>query len=159
MGAESMLLHEQPCFALYSTVNAITRAYRPLLEPLGLTYTQYVVMLSLWERDGVSLRELSAHTGLDSPSLTPVIKRLAARGLVSRQRSAADERRLVLTLTEPGRRLRRDARDIPARMLCQVGLSTAEERRLFDLTRKILQSLGAAADEADAVDLQASTTD
>ncbi|GAB2817279.1 MarR family winged helix-turn-helix transcriptional regulator [Lentzea nigeriaca] len=135
-------LHDQPCFALYTTVQAIQRAYRPLLEPIGLTYPQYVVMLSLWERDGVSVVELSRRTTLDSPMLTPILKRLQQKGLIARTRNAADERKLVVTLTEAGRALQRDAWDIPARMVCEVGLSEEDQRVLHRLCTGIQQSLG-----------------
>ncbi|MCF3131101.1 MarR family winged helix-turn-helix transcriptional regulator [Streptomyces olivochromogenes] len=138
-------LTEQPCFALYSTANAVTRAYRPLLDPLGLTYTQYIAMMALWERDGVDLRTLADHTRLDPPTLTPVIKRLEGKGLVSRARAVDDERRLVLTVTEEGWRLQREAIDIPQAMLCQVGLSPAEEHQLRMLCEQVLRSLAASS--------------
>ncbi|WP_217712331.1 MarR family winged helix-turn-helix transcriptional regulator [Streptomyces sp. NA02950] len=138
---EAARLSEQPCFALYSAANAVTRAYRPLLDPLDLTYTQYIVMMSLWERDGVDLRTLADHAHLDPPTLTPVVKRLEGKGLVSRVRAVDDERRLVLTVTEAGRRLQRDAQGIPQAMLCQVGLSAAEERRLRTLCEQVRHTL------------------
>lgn len=135
-------LHDQPCFALYTTVQAIQRAYRPLLEPIGLTYPQYVIMLSLWEQDGVSVVELSRRTKLDSPMLTPILKRLQEKGLITRVRDAADERRLVVTLSDAGRVLQRDAWDIPARMVCEVGLSEEDQQVLHRLCAGIQQSLG-----------------
>ncbi|AKJ15651.1 hypothetical protein ABB07_38000 [Streptomyces incarnatus] len=146
-GMKAHRLSEQPCFALYSVVNAITRAYRPLLDPLGLTYTQYIAMMSLWEDDGVDLRTLAERTHLDPPTLTPVVKRLEAKGLVSRVRAAHDERRLVLTVTEAGRQLQHEARNIPETMLCQVGLSAEEERQLRALCEQIRRTL---ADDAPA---------
>ncbi|WP_024795417.1 MarR family winged helix-turn-helix transcriptional regulator [Tomitella biformata] len=141
----SLNLHEQPCFALFTTANAVTRAYRELLDPLGLTYTQYLVMLSLWERDGVSLHALSAHTLLDSPTLTPVVRRLQAKGLVSRARAGDDVRRLVITVTPAALELRERARPIPDAMLCRVGLSADDERTLGRLLAEMRAALAPAA--------------
>jgi MarR family transcriptional regulator, organic hydroperoxide resistance regulator len=138
-------LTDQPCFALYSTINAVTRAYRPLLDPLGLTYTQYIVMLALWEHDGVDLKSLGERTLLDPPTLTPVVKRLAAKGLLTRVRATTDERRLVLTVTEAGRQLQRDAREVPRQMVCQVGLEPAQERTLLELCERMRESLASPA--------------
>ncbi|GHH44170.1 MarR family transcriptional regulator [Lentzea cavernae] len=137
-------MSEQPCFALYSAVNAITRAYRPLLQPLDLTYTQYVVMMTLWEQDGVDLRTLAERTLLDPPTLTPVVKRLEGKGLLCRRRAEEDERRLVLTVTEAGRRLQREAGEVPDKMLCQVGLSPADERQLRALCGQINDALASS---------------
>ncbi|MFD4637377.1 MarR family winged helix-turn-helix transcriptional regulator [Lentzea sp. NPDC058436] len=135
---------DQPCFALYSAVNAITRAYRPLLQPLDLTYTQYVVMMTLWEQDGVDLRTLAERTLLDPPTLTPVVKRLEAKGLLARRRADDDERRLVLTVTEEGRRLQSEANEVPEKMLCQVGLTPAEERQLRALCGQVTDALASS---------------
>lgn len=139
----SLRLVDQPCHALYTTVNAIIRAYRPLLEPLELTYPQYVVMLALWERDGISLRELSKATKLDSATLTPVIRRLAGRGLLTRERDPGDERRLVVALTADGRALRKLAETIPEEMLCAVGIDDTEAAELMRVSAAIRASLGA----------------
>src|SRR4051794_39719224 len=103
-------MDEQPCFAVYSTVNAITRAYRPLLEPLDLTYPQYVAMMLLWERDEVDLRTLAERARLDPATLTPIVRRLEQKGLLQRGRSIVDERRLVITVTPQGRELQQRAR-------------------------------------------------
>ncbi|MFD5831350.1 MarR family winged helix-turn-helix transcriptional regulator [Lentzea sp. NPDC060358] len=132
---------EQPCFALYSAVNAITRAYRPLLQPLDLTYTQYVVMMTLWEEDGVDLRTLAERTLLDPPTLTPVVKRLEAKGLLARRRAEDDERRLVLTVTGEGRRVQAEANEVPEQMLRLVGLTAAEEWQLRVLCGQVTGAL------------------
>ena len=137
-----LTLDEQPCFALFTTANAVVRGYRDLLDPLGLTYTQYLVMLSLWERDGVSLHELSAHTRLDSPTLTPVVKRLQGKDLLTRIRAEDDVRRLAISLTPDGLGLRERARSIPDAMLCRVGLSPEDERALGRLLAGIQAALG-----------------
>lgn len=101
-----LLLDNQLCFALYSASNAIVRAYRPLLEQLDLTYPQYLVMLVLWQQDGVSVKQLGEQLFLDSGTLTPLLKRLDVKGLVRRERSEQDERIRVLTLTEQGKALK-----------------------------------------------------
>ncbi|TWI55456.1 DNA-binding MarR family transcriptional regulator [Pseudomonas duriflava] len=116
-GSTSALsLDEQLCFPLYAAANATVRAYRPLLEPLGLTYPQYLVMLVLWERDGLKVTEIGKRLRLDTGTLTPLVKRLETAGLVSRARLAEDERCVAVTLTEAGKALREVARDVPAAM-------------------------------------------
>ena len=104
-------LDHQLCFALYAASLAMTKAYRPLLAPLGLTYPQYLVMLVLWEGDGLTVKQAGERLGLDSGTLTPLLKRLEAAGLLQRLRDAADERRVRLQLTAAGRALR--ARAVP----------------------------------------------
>ena len=99
-------LKKQVCFALYSASNAVMRAYRPLLDKLDLTYTQYLVMLSLWARDEVSLKEIGQETGLDAGTLTPIVKRLESKGWLTRTVSSEDERQKCIRLTEAGRELR-----------------------------------------------------
>ncbi|MCS7476950.1 MarR family winged helix-turn-helix transcriptional regulator [Umezawaea endophytica] len=122
-------------------MQAIQRAYRPMLEPLGLTYPQYVVMLSLWEADGVSVVELGRSTRLDSPTLTPLLKRLQDKGVLTRERDASDERRLVVALTDAGRDLQRAAADVPERMVCEVGLSEEDLTLLHRLCAGMRSSL------------------
>src|SRR5690625_5812140 len=136
-------LAAQPCFALQSASHAITRAYKPLLDPLGLTYTQYTVMLALWEADGISLAELAEKLHTNPPSLTPVIRRLAERELLTRQRVPDDERRLTIQLTKSGEQLRDQARDIPQAMLCRVRIATEEAGELIEVLSRIRQSLDA----------------
>ncbi|HEX6913526.1 MAG TPA: MarR family transcriptional regulator [Longimicrobium sp.] len=105
-GADDLRLERQLCFALYSAANLTTRLYRPLLEPLGITYPQYLAMLALWERAPRSVGALGGALGLDSGTLTPLLKRLEAGGLVTRTRDAADERRVLVGLTPAGLDLR-----------------------------------------------------
>ncbi|AOY87397.1 MarR family transcriptional regulator [Marinobacter salinus] len=131
--ADDMLaLDNQICFALYAANRAITARYRPLLAELDLTYPQYLVMLVLWERDSsgctTGVSRLGKRLRLDSGTLTPLLKRLAARGLVLRQRSAEDERVVTLSLTEAGRALQERARSVPEQLLS--GLQVAPERLL-----------------------------
>lgn len=114
---DPLALDRQVCFALYAASRAVTAAYRPLLEPLGLTYPQYLVMLVLWERGAQSVREIGHALHLDSGTLSPLLKRLEANGLLERTRSAADERRVLVELTDEGRALRARAVDIPERIV------------------------------------------
>jgi MarR family transcriptional regulator, organic hydroperoxide resistance regulator len=109
----ALLLDNQLCFALYSTSLAMTKLYKPLLETLGLTYPQYLVMLVLWERDGLMVSELGERLFLDSGTLTPLLKRLESSGLIARIRDVHDERRVHITLTAVGRALKTQAAEIP----------------------------------------------
>jgi MarR family transcriptional regulator, organic hydroperoxide resistance regulator len=111
--AHSLDLDRQLCFALYSTMLGLNKVYRGLLKDLGLTYPQYLVMLVLWERDDLMVSEIGERLFLDSPTLTPLLKRLEAAGLVARNRSGADERQVIVSLTAAGQRLRARAKDIP----------------------------------------------
>jgi len=132
--AERLKLDHQLCFALYSSSLAMTKLYKPLLEPLGLTYPQYLVMLVLWEADGVAVSDLGARLTLDSGTLTPLLKRLEAAGLVQRQRDRADERRVLVSLTAAGRALKARAALVPSQVFCAANCSLDE---LASLTRRL----------------------
>jgi DNA-binding MarR family transcriptional regulator len=119
-------LSNQLCFAVYSAAHAFNRIYRPLLEPLGLTYPQYLVMLTLWEEDGQSVGGIGERLRLDSNTLTPLIKRLEKAGHVRRERDTADERMVRVHLTESGSTLREPASGIPAAIACASDLSAGE---------------------------------
>lgn len=134
---------EQPCFALYSAVHAITRAYRPLLDPLGLTYPQFVVMTLLWEHDEIDQRTVAERARLDPATLTPLLKRLQEKGLLRRERSTQDERRLVITVTEHGRELQRQAASVPEEILCLVGLEPEQGSALIALCEQVIGTLNA----------------
>ena len=121
-----LLLDQQLCFALYSASRALTRAYQPLLEPLGITYPQYLALLVLWEEDGVSVKRLGERLALDSGTLTPLLQRLEAQGLLVRRRSDEDERVVHIHLTSAGRGLRAKARGIPRALACQTGFDPSE---------------------------------
>jgi DNA-binding MarR family transcriptional regulator len=110
----SMDLQQQLCFAVYSTMLGLNRAYRPLLDKLELTYPQYLVMLVLWKRDELIVSEISQQLFLDTPTLTPLLKRLEQRGLLTRRRSTRDERQVIIALTPAGRALQAAARDVPS---------------------------------------------
>jgi len=135
------LLDDQLCFALYSTGLAMNKVYRKLLRKLDLTYPQYLVMLVLWERDGVSVSDIGARLFLDSATLTPLLKRLEAAGLLARSRSAADERQVVVTLTAAGRAMAQQAGAIQEQVLCATACSPDElgviKRQLEGLRAKL----------------------
>ena len=123
-------LDRQLCFALYSSSLAMTRIYKPLLAPLGLTYPQYLVMLVLWEADGPSVSQLGQRLSLDSGTLTPLLKRLETLGLIARLRAAEDERRVHIKLTAAGRRLKARAAKVPGCVLAATGCPLPEVVRL-----------------------------
>ena len=127
-------LDNQLCFAVYSTSLAMTRLYKPLLEKLNLTYPQYLVMLALWERDGLMVSELGTQLSLDSGTLTPLLKRLETNGLVTRLRDVADERRVHITLTPAGRKLKTKAASVPG---CLLAASQCSISELMDLTQQL----------------------
>lgn len=133
---QALRLDNQVCFALYSASHAMSKAYKPHLEALGLTYPQYVAMLVLWEHDGLTVSEIGERLYLDSGTLTPLLKRLEGAGYISRLRDTADERRVLVRLTPAGRRLKNKAQDIPACMLENMQCSI---RELADLTRQVQQ--------------------
>ena len=132
-----MQLDNQLCFALYSTSLAMTKVYKPLLDELGLTYPQYLAMLVLWERDGLMVSELGEQLYLDSGTLTPLLKRLEVAGYISRIRDVEDERRVYITLTSSGRKLKTRATKIPSCILRATQCSLPE---LVALTNQV-QSL------------------
>ena len=134
-------LDQQLCFALYAASNRIQRLYRPLLEPLGLTYPQYLVMLVLWQHGRRSVGELGEALHLDSGTLTPLLKRLEAAGLVVRKRCSEDERRVFVDLSAEGRALRKQATGIPGQVACATVLEPGALQRLRDEVRGLLTSL------------------
>jgi len=144
-GAASWLaLDAQLCFALYSASLAMTKLYKPLLEPLGLTYPQYLVMLVLWESDGQPVSAIGERLTLDSGTLTPLLKRMEGMGLLQRLRDAADERRVLIQLTPAGRALKAKAESVPKEILCasncQIDEITQLTRRLKTLRDELSQA-------------------
>ena len=127
-------LDRQLCFALYSSSLAMTKAYRPLLAELGITYPQYLVMLALWQQSPQGVGELSGRLSLDSGTLTPLAKRLEAMGLIARKRSEHDERNVEISLTAAGKRLRARAEPVP---LCIMQLTGCQLPQLESLTREL----------------------
>lgn len=143
-------LDRQLCFALYTASNLTTRLYRPLLEPLGITYPQYLALMALWERAPRTVGELGQALGLDSGTLTPLLKRLEANGFVARTRDAADERRVLVDLTAAGRTLRDRAAPIPEALRCRLPLALDEAAELRDALQRLVQTLRAGGADADA---------
>lgn len=144
-------LDQQLCFALYSASGLMTKLYRPLLDPLGLTYPQYLAMLALWERAPSKVGALGEALGLDSATLTPLLKRLEAGGLVSRRRDAADERRVLVEPTAKGQALRGRVKDVSAALACGMPLEPGELKVLnATLTRLVAGLRIATADERPA---------
>jgi len=140
-GYESLKLCNQVCFPLYACSKELVRQYGPFLQELGLTYTQYLVMMVLWERQSVSSRELAECVHLDYGTLTPVLKRLEQAGYLQRTRAPEDERLLALALTERGKALRDQAVSIPPAVAECMGLSTEEFQTLYTLTYKALHHM------------------
>lgn len=132
--AVTLQLDNQLCFALYSTSLAMTKVYKPLLDALGLTYPQYLAMLVLWERDGLMVSELGDKLYLDSGTLTPLLKRLETSGYISRIRAVEDERRVYITLTTSGRKLKTRAAKIPS---CILSASQCSVPELMALTSQV----------------------
>lgn len=143
---ESLRLDHQLCFPLYAAARKITGAYTPFLKPLGLTYTQYIVLMVLWEQDGVPVGTLSKRLFLDSGTLTPLLKKMEQEGLVERRRSAFDERSVLISLTDKGRTLKEQVKDVPSCMGKCVPLSPEEAGTLYALLYKLLGNCPAAQD-------------
>jgi MarR family transcriptional regulator, organic hydroperoxide resistance regulator len=137
-------LNRQVCFALYSASRAATAVYRPVLEELGLTYPQYLVMLVLWESEPRGVKELGEELGLDSGTLSPLLKRLESMGLVERRRSGEDERRVATHLTPAGRELSTKAGAIPQRLADAAGLTAKELDQLRDTLGRLTAALHSA---------------
>jgi MarR family transcriptional regulator, organic hydroperoxide resistance regulator len=141
-----LLLDNQLCFAVYSTAHAFNRVYKPLLDRLGLTYPQYLVMLVLWEHDDIPVKEIGERLLLDSGTLTPLLKRLEAAGLVKRTRGKDDERKVLIALTSQGQGLRDKAKTLPQAILaasaCSVGELSALKNELMALRDRLLGATG-----------------
>lgn len=146
----SLRLDAQVCFALYSTSLAMTKRYRPVLDALGLTYPQYLVMLALWEEDGLGVSALGERLFLDSGTLTPLLKRLEAAQLLQRRRAPDDERRVVVGLTPAGRALRRRALGIPAMLAGATGCALDELAALTHALQGLRDALAAPDSEPPA---------
>ena len=134
----SLLLCNQLCFPLYAAAKEIAARYKPVLDDIGLTYTQYLVMLVVWEHRTISVREIGRQLYLDSGTLTPVLKKLEQKGMIIRKRDSEDERVLNVSLTEDGTALRERALRVPERMQCTVNLTQEERDRLCGLLQKLL---------------------
>ena len=137
---DPLALERQVCFALVVASRSVLSVYRPLLEPMGLTHPQYLVMLALWEHSPLSVREIGDLLELDSPTLSPLLKRLAASDLITRERSDDDERRLHVDLTAKGRALRKDAEKIPPAIVAKLGMEMSELTALHAALTKVISA-------------------
>ena len=139
---EAMKLSNQLCFPLYAAARNVTGLYAPWLKPLGLTYTQYIVFLVLWEKDGISVSEIGEKLLLDNGTLSPLLKKMEQEGYVERKRSREDDRVVEITLTDKGRALQEKAEDIPLRVAGCIDLPEEKARMLYDLLYELLGNRG-----------------
>ncbi|NHZ40168.1 MULTISPECIES: MarR family winged helix-turn-helix transcriptional regulator [Massilia] len=148
-GINMLALENQFCFALYSASHAMTKTYKPMLDRLGLTYPQYLVMLVLWEQDAILVKDIGARLFLDSGTLTPLLKRLEANGLLSRNRDPHDERQVRIVLTAQGQALRVQAEAIPEQVLCASGQELAALGRMRSELSGVRDDLFKAMEDHD----------
>ncbi len=139
MDYDSLKLENQLCFPLYASSRKITKLYRPILEPLGLTYTKYITMMALWEKDNVSVKELGEKLYLDSGTLTPLLKKLENQNLIIRKRNPEDERNLIVTLTKKGKNLKDEALKVPQEISSCINISPKDAKELHRLLHLILK--------------------
>ncbi len=137
---EKLKLENQLCFPLYACAKEIVRRYTPLLEPLGLTYTQYIAMMVMWEHKSISIRDMGKLLFLDSGTLTPMLKKMEKAGWIQRKRSEIDERMVIITITDRGEALHDMAAEIPAKMAGCVTLENNEALQLYSLLHKLMKS-------------------
>ena len=138
---DALLLQNQLCFPLYAVSKEVVRLYKPFLDELSLTYTQNIAMMVLWEMRSLTVKELGEFLYLDSGTLTPLLKKMEAQGLVSRQRNAADERSVIVSVTDAGEALRARAASIPERIGACLPLSKNEAETLYQLLYKVLHAI------------------
>ena len=137
---EMLKLENQLCFPLYACAKEIVKRYTPLLEPLGLTYTQYIAMMVIWEHKSLSVKDMGKLLLLDSGTLTPMLKKMEKAGWISRRRSVSDERVVLITITEKGEELQDKAAQIPAKMTQCVTLENSEAVQLYTLLHKLMKT-------------------
>ncbi len=138
---DALLLQNQLCFPLYAVSKEVVRLYKPFLDEIGLTYTQYIAMMVLWERRSVTVKELGEYLYLDSGTLTPLLKKMEAQGFVTRQRNAADERSVIVSVTDAGEKLRARAADIPDKIGKCLPISSDEAKTLYKLLYQMLNAI------------------
>lgn len=141
MGHDILKLENQLCFPLYASAKEVIRMYKPFLDEIGLTYTQYIAMLVLWEKGEATVKELGECLYLDSGTLTPLLKKMETMGLVARTRDTEDERSVIVTPTGEGMRLREQALDLPKKIGSCIPLTAQEAQMLYGLLYKILKSV------------------
>ena len=137
---EAMKLSNQMCFPLYAAARNVTGLYTPYLKPLGLTYTQYIVFLVLWEKDGISVSEIGERLMLDNGTLSPLLKKMEQSGYIERRRCREDDRIVEITLTDAGRELQEKAKDIPASVAGCIKLSPEKAQTLYALLYELLEN-------------------
>ncbi|MEE7458283.1 MarR family transcriptional regulator [Methylorubrum populi] len=142
---DPLLLDNQLCYALYAAAHRMTKSYRPMLERMGLTYPQYLVLLVLWETDGITVSEIGRRLRLDSGTLTPVLKRLESSGFLNRSRRQSDEREVEIALTEQGRALRDEAVAVRQSVMCQLNMSEPEIQAMRADLNALIENLCAAS--------------
>ncbi len=152
--SNSLRLEKQLCFAIYAASHAFTRAYRVLLEPLGLTYPQYLVLLVLWERDAMRVKEIGRKLQLDSGTLTPLLKRLEGIGFVRRVRDLEDERQVSIVLTAAGQALEARAASIPSDLHCMTGMPADEIITLTNAITKLRLQLQQSCGDSPSPDAE-----
>ena len=138
MNYDVLKLENQLCFPLYACAREVVKKYKPLLDEIGLTYTQYIAMMVLWEKKSMNVKYIGEYLHLDSGTLTPLLKKLESNGFVSRTRSEQDERNLIVTITEKGERLKDKAAQIPLKLASCLNLSPEETKTLYCLLYKML---------------------
>ena len=138
---ENLKLKNQLCFALYAATNAITRAYRSRLSHIGLTYSQYLVLMVLWEADGITVKNIAQELHLDSPTITPLLKRLESAGFVSRQRGEQDERVVNVFLTDAGRNIQARVAEMQKGVACQTGLQETQFIELRNTLHQLIDNI------------------
>lgn len=141
MSYDQLKLDNQICFPLYACSHEVTKKYKPLLDELDLTYTQYITMMVMWEHETMTVKSLGQELHLDSGTLTPLLKRLEAKGLIKRERSKEDERSVNVTLTDAGRSLEQKAKDVPFKIAQSFDLSDEEAKTLYTLLYKVMNTL------------------
>lgn len=138
---EILKLENQLCFTVYAVSREMMRQYRPILDEMGITYTQYVALLALWEQDDITVKELGARLYLDSGTLTPLLKKMEAQGLLRRERDPKDERNVRIRLSEEGHRLKERAYEVPEKVFCRTGMSAEEAVMLRQRLAELLQQV------------------
>ncbi|MBB2963739.1 MarR family winged helix-turn-helix transcriptional regulator [Methylobacterium sp. R2-1] len=142
---DPLLLDNQLCYALYAAAHRMTKSYRPMLERMGLTYPQYLVLLVLWENDGITVSEIGRRLRLDSGTLTPVLKRLETSRLLNRSRRQSDEREVEIALTDQGRALRSEAIAVRQSVMCQLNMSEPEIQAMRADLNALIENLSTAS--------------
>ena len=138
MEINPLKLENQLCFPLYACAKEVVKKYKPFLDEIGLTYTQYIAMMVLWEKKSVNVKELGEHLYLNSGTLTPLLKKLESRQLITRERSSSDERNLIVSITKKGEKLREKALEIPAKMGACISISPQDAQTLYSILYKLL---------------------